>query len=488
MVASKQTNQAKKNKRPKTPRRMNADADHGVVPESIPREQMLEIIRSVTSGVPVEEALAHVVGGTVGTEPGPTVVRGEKAHSGKTSSVASATRKNPGARRTHTPDEKKRALELVVSGIKQRDVATTLGVHEKTISTWVCRARKNGEMPEPPQAERAVSNETVADGEHDKQNKASEQNEPSGKPTKLYAPKDPGQGLAEYEKEAILELKKEHPSYGPAQVRAQLKRFKGWRLSIKAIAKVFRDNGYQLVHRGSRPEGPEPIRFEAPRRNALWQIDFAEMRIVGEKLHLCVALDDFSRYVVGHMLAEHPSSEIAIEVLQNAIARHGKPESLRTDRGGGFLSKEFTDVLEAEVIDHIVGRSYHPQGGGKVESIIGTVRRELWDVEQFDNREHALQRIREFFDDYNEQRAHMGIDGLTPADRYFGRGDRVLAAINALSRNRNGALSHADKTFEEIVHPSAQTPMEVLRLVLVNGKMELRFCGARVELGNIEGV
>ena len=177
---------------------------------------------------------------------------------------------------------------------------------------------------------------------------------------------------------------------------------------------------------------------------------------------------------------------MSVGVLQNAIARHGKPESLRTDRGGGFLGKEFTGFLEAEVIDHIVGRSYHPQGGGKVESIIGTLRRELWDVEQFEDREHALQRTAEFIDDYNERRAHKGIDGLTPADRYFGRADRVLATVNAASRNRNGAISSSSKTFEELVAPNARAPMEVLRLVMMNGKLELRFCGARIELGNIE--
>jgi hypothetical protein len=170
------------------------------------------------------------------------------------------------------------------------------------------------------------------------------------------------------------------------------------------------------------------------------------------------------------------------------MARHGKPEALRTDRGGAFISKDFANILEAEVIDHVVGRPYHPQGGGKVESIIGTVRRELWDVEQFDDREHALQRTGEFFDDYNERRAHMGIDGLTPADRYFGRGDRVLAAVNASSRKRNGASPVLGHAFEELIPASLQTPTEVLRLVLLNGKMELRFCGARVELGSIEGV
>ena len=45
------------------------------------------------------------------------------------------------------------------------------------------------------------------------------------------APKDPGAGLCEAEVSAILEYKKRHPIMGPAQLRAQLKRFKGWRVS-----------------------------------------------------------------------------------------------------------------------------------------------------------------------------------------------------------------------------------------------------------------
>lgn len=36
--------------------------------------------------------------------------------------------------------------------------------------------------------------------------------------------------------------------------------------------------------------------------------------------------------------------------------------------------------LEAELITHHVGRSDPPQGGGQVESAVGTLRRELWEV------------------------------------------------------------------------------------------------------------
>jgi len=159
-------------------------------------------------------------------------------------------------------------------------------------------------------------------------------------PKELYAPKDPGQGLSALETGEILAIKKKNPSMGPAQIRAQLKRFKGWRLSNKAIAKVLRANGYDLVHRGSRPWGPAPVRFEAPRRNALWQMDFTELRVGPERFHALVILDDFSRYCVGHTLADSHSSVAAITLLQQAIARHGVPEAVRTDRGGAFMASE----------------------------------------------------------------------------------------------------------------------------------------------------
>jgi len=57
------------------------------------------------------------------------------------------------------------------------------------------------------------------------------------------------------------------------------------------------------------------------------------------------------------------------------MARHGRPEAVRTDRGGAFVAftkdGDFGRVLEAELVDHIVGRSYSPRGGGKIESAIG---------------------------------------------------------------------------------------------------------------------
>jgi transposase InsO family protein len=270
---------------------------------------------------------------------------------------------------------------------------------------------------------------------------------------------------------------------GPAQIRIQLKRFHGWRVGVRPIARVLKEHGYKLEHRGSRPEGDEvPYRFEAPHRNALWQIDFAELFLVGERRHLLIIEDDFSRFIVGHRLVEHPTSEVVVEVMREAIRKHGKPEAAYTDRGGAFLAwgdtSSFGTFLETELIDHHVGRAYHPQGRGKVEAVIHSVRRELWETTHFDSVEEAEKGLARFFHEYNHRRAHMGIDGLTPADRFFGRWEEVREEVEARARHR--PLGSDPRITEERL-PEDQ--VEVVRLMFVGDRLELRLLGHTSVLG-----
>lgn len=383
--------------------------------------------------------------------------------------------------------QKQHALTLIASGVAREQVAATIGTTTQSLRRWQADATARGEMPAVPVAKGrsapVVARAAAAGG-------ASVGPSPSTRPRSPYAPADPAQGLSDIEVAGILEWKKKHPSMGPAQIRAQLKRFNGWRLSIKAVARVLRGHGYAVVHTKARPVGPEPVRFEAPRRNALWQADFCEVRVGDERLHVLLMLDDFSRFIVGHALTHAPSSAVVTATFRAAIARHGKPEAVRTDRGGAFVAYtkdgDFGRVLEAELVDHIVGRAYSPRGGGKVESAIGTLKRELWECFHFEDRDEAERRLAAFIEDFNHRRAHMGIDGLVPADRFFGRADQVLARVDALSRGRLAALAASatpGAPVEEMLTAASGAPLEVLRLVVHDGVMEMRFCGARVQLG-----
>jgi transposase InsO family protein len=377
--------------------------------------------------------------------------------------------------------ERERALDLVAAGAKVAEAARLLGATSTTVFRWRQEAAATKTTP-------GAASDAVPEVKPEPQANGHAAEKPEKIPRSPYAPLDPAQGLGEHEVAAILELKQRHPSMGPAQLRAQLKRFKGWRVSLKAIVRVLRGHGYEPVHRGP-PKGPDPIRFEAPRRNALWQADYTEVRVGDDRLHVLIILDDFSRFIVGHALADAPTSAVATRTLQAAIARHGKPEALRTDRGGAFVAftkeTDFGRYLERELIDHSVGRAYSPRGGGKVEAANGTLKRELWEVEHFADRLEAEKKLAAFFADYNERRAHMGLDGLTPADRYFGRADQVLAAGDAVSRKRQGALCRLTPGGAPTEENDAGAPLEVLRLVISDGMVELRFCGARVLLGRV---
>jgi putative transposase len=400
-------------------------------------------------------------------------------------------------RRQFRLEQRKRALEDLAAGRQPKEVASRLGCCCETLRLWKKAAQADGTMQVAKQAPEAattktrrksivaatpsvtaIGDPTTRDAPHATVPAASA----TATPIPPTAPRASSQ-LGEAEVKEILKWKRNHPSMGPAQLKAQLKRFHGWRVAVRAIARVLLDHGYKLEHRGSRPEGDEdPHRWEAPHRNALWQLDFAELFINSERRQLLIIEDDFSRFIVGHRLVEHPTSEVVVETMREAIRRHGKPESVYTDRGGAFLAwgdrSSFGDFLEAELIDHHVGHSYHPQGRGKVEAVIHSVRRELWETTHFDSVEAAVQGLARFFHDYNHRRAHLGIDGLTPADRFFGRWEEVRAEVEARARRR--PLGDDPRLTEERL-PADQ--VEVVRLMFVGDRLELRMLGHTSVLG-----
>lgn len=365
-------------------------------------------------------------------------------------------------------------MSLMSAGMKREQIAKTIGCTTESLRRWWVESKKRGVVTDAGKVERtpvaAVATTTT---------------------TATSAPQDPGAGLGEHEVKAILDYKKKHPSMGPAQIRAQLKRFLGWRVSIKAIARVLRKAGYAPVHRKGRPVGDEhPRRFEAPHRNAIWQLDFTELRVGTDRRWLLVIEDDFSRFVVGHVLADGPTSEVVVAALREAIRLHGKPERVYTDRGAAFTAwRDVTSCeqfLDEQLIDHSLRKAHRPQGGGKIESVIGTVQRELWEVIQFDSVDQAERGLATFFADFNHRRAHMGIGSLVPADRFYGRWPEVIAEMDAVSRRRQGALALQLDRRLFVEPPAAGERVVALQLILVGDHAELHLGGRRVVLGRVE--
>ena len=62
-------------------------------------------------------------------------------------------------------------------------------------------------------------------------------------------------------------------------------------------------------------------------------------------VYLAVVLDWFSRRVLSWRVSITMEAPFCVETLEDALARHGRPEIFNTDRGSQFTGVAFTSVL-----------------------------------------------------------------------------------------------------------------------------------------------
>jgi transposase InsO family protein len=281
----------------------------------------------------------------------------------------------------------------------------------------------------------------------------------------------------------VLAVWRNNPGFGPSQIRNQLRRV-GTRCDTKTIRKILSAHGYTPP--SLKPPRPrEEQRFEASRPLELVQMDVLQFHVHAQRLYLILALDDHSRFLVGWALLQRESMDDAIAVLEGAIRRYGKPEAVLTDRGAVFHTwsgiGHFDRFLEAYDVEHILSAPDHPRTLGKLEAVNKNVQKELIDRVEFRNFIDARDQIAGWIDRYNHQRTHQGIGGvLVPADRFYGRADRVLERIEGGQSVNGGAVP------PEIETKEVDREVTLFQLRLLGDIIEVWLFGRRI--ARLEGM
>jgi transposase InsO family protein len=258
----------------------------------------------------------------------------------------------------------------------------------------------------------------------------------------------------------VLAVWRNNRGFGPSQIHNQLRRV-GVRCDTKTIRKIIEAHGYTPPQM-KPPHTKEDRRFEASRPLELVQMDVLQFHVHAQRLYLILALDD------------------AIAVLEDAIRRYGKPETVLTDRGAVFHTwsgiGRFDRVLEAYDIQHILSAPDHPKTLGKIEAVNKAIQKELLDRVEFRNYLDAKEQIGRWVDEFNHQRTHQGLGGvLVPADRFYGRADRVLERIEE-ARSGNGQ----SPVPPELETRESDREVTLFQLRMVGDIMEVWLFGRRI--------
>ena len=237
---------------------------------------------------------------------------------------------------------------------------------------------------------------------------------------------------------AMREIAAQYPRYGYRKVRIFLGR-RGHALSPERTYRLWRQAGLQVPKRRPRRRAatsrPRPVPPTAI--NHVWAYDFVfDTCADGRSLKCLTVVDEFTRECLAIDVAGSIRSGRVIEVLTQLVSVHGAPRYLRSDNGPEFVATALLRWVQTVAIDPAFIDPGKPWQNGTDESFNGKFRNECLTVEWFRNRLEAKVGIERWRRHYNEERPHMSLGDLTPAE--FKR--QIKSQSGSLMEAQTGAV------------------------------------------------
>jgi len=219
----------------------------------------------------------------------------------------------------------------------------------------------------------------------------------------------------------------EYPFAGSRMLRGLLAA-EGCNIGRRHVKTLMQRMGIEALYRRPRTTKPEPghkvypylLRgIEITRPNQVWAMDITYIPMARGFVYLAVVLDWFSRRVLSWRLSITMEATFCVEALEDAMARHGRPEIFNTDQGSQFTGQAFTRVLT----DNAIAISMDGKGAWRdnvfVERLWRSVKYEEVYLRAYDSVSEARTSIGRYLDFYNARRPHSSLDGMTPDQAYF---------------------------------------------------------------------
>jgi len=224
----------------------------------------------------------------------------------------------------------------------------------------------------------------------------------------------------------IDELFLKYPFYGSRQMVRQLRR-DGVCIGRHRVRRLMRLMGLQAIYQAPRTSDPHPAhriypyllkRLAINRPNQVWCADITYIPVQRGFLYLVAIMDWATRHVLAWRLSNTMDAGFCIEALNEALARHGRPEIFNTDQGSQFTSFDFTGVLkEAGITISMDGRG-RCMDNIFIERLWRSLKYEAVYLHELTDGFKAERIIGEWIDFYNTERPHSSLGGRTPAEAY----------------------------------------------------------------------
>lgn len=238
--------------------------------------------------------------------------------------------------------------------------------------------------------------------------------------------------------------------------------------SFSSVYRILRE--HQLM--GARgPGGAHNGRSLAPVRKPLtganqrwcWDISYLATFEKGVYLFLYLLLDEYSRKAVQWRVSWQQDAVQSRELLEGGLLAENildlpeeqRPEILN-DRGRQMKAKPIQRLCEDHHMPQLFARPRTPNDNPFIESAFSSVKRAPEYPGRFRDDDNAVAYFQRYFDWYNHQHYHSGIDYVTPHQAHCGqRADIVAHRLRQHQAQRQRRRAENQKIAVNQQHPAA---------------------------------
>lgn len=238
----------------------------------------------------------------------------------------------------------------------------------------------------------------------------------------VYRPRKPANDNELALMRRIDELFTVWPFLGSRRMAEMLKA-EGLSVNRKRVQRLMRKMGIAAL--GPKPNTSKPapghkifpyllrnLKIERP--NHVWACDITYLPIGRGFLYLVAIIDWASRAILAWRISNTMDVSFCLSALEDALARHGKPEIFNTDQGSQFTSAAFTGALAA------AGIKISMDGRGRwmdnvfIERVWRSLKHEDVYLKGYADGCEAKAGIADWMEFYNETRLHQALDYRAP--------------------------------------------------------------------------
>ena len=216
------------------------------------------------------------------------------------------------------------------------------------------------------------------------------------------------------------------PYYGSRQMARHLRRL-GHTVGRRRLRRLMAKIGLAAIYQKPRASTPNPEHryllreLVTDRPNQVWCSDITYISMRRGFMYLVAVMDWATRRVLSWRVSNSMDPDSCIEALEEALAKHGRPEIFNTDQGSQCTSLRFIDVLATNGIKISMDGRGRSMDNVFIERLWRSLKSECIYLYAFETGGELRAGVSSWAGHYSSHRPHSAQCGRTPDEVHYAR-------------------------------------------------------------------